>query len=260
MNTPTRPSPADKPLPPPGLHLLALESRAPFEALATLALWPFLTQGASGDGHTVLVFPGLAASGSSTRLLRHFLRRRGYDARCWELGWNLGPRPGVIDACLQRVADLRRESGSKISLVGWSLGGVYARELAKLAPDDVRLVISLGSPFTGHPKASNAWRVYELLSGRTAGDAASTLHLRQAPPVPTTSIYTRTDGIVNWQCSIQEPGGCCENIAVPASHVGLGMNPAVLAAIADRLAQPEAGWRPFEPHGLWGWAYETETA
>ncbi|MES2257665.1 MAG: alpha/beta fold hydrolase [Pseudomonadota bacterium] len=248
----------------PGPHLLALESRAPVEAVISLALWPLLTQGPAGDGHTVLVFPGLAAPDASTVLLRHFLQQRGYEPRCWELGVNLGPRPGVFEACLQRVHDLQRESGRKISVIGWSLGGIYARELAKLAPDAIRSVISLGTPFTGDPKASNAWRLYEFASGLKAGGHAAHHQFSVAPPMPTTSIFSRSDGVVNWRCSIQEAGPQTENIEVFASHGGLGMNPAALYAIADRLAQPEGEWQPFEPTGMVRWAYgsgrESESA
>ncbi len=234
----------------PGPHLLALEWRAPLEVAATFALWPLLQSGPRGDGHTVLVFPGLAAPDSSTGLLRSFLRRRGYAPRCWEQGFNLGPRSGVLEACLDRVRQLADQSGRKISLIGWSLGGVYARELAKMSPEMVRCSISLGTPFTGDPKASNAWRLYECISGKMADDPEVHARLREAPPVPTTSIYSRSDGVVNWECSIQEQGEQTENIEVIASHTGMAMNPAVLHAIDDRLRQPEGRWRPFERRGL----------
>ena len=170
----------------PGPHLMALEWRAPFEAFSSAALWPWLMQGPRGDGHTVLVLPGLAASDSSTGPLRRFLKKRGYAPHGWAQGRNFGPRPGVFEACLERVHELHRSSGRKISLIGWSLGGVYARELAKRAPDAVRCAITLGTPFTGHPKASNAWRFYEWVSGRKADDPKGFGPLSEAPAVPTT--------------------------------------------------------------------------
>jgi len=235
----------------PGAHLMALEWRAPFEAMSTLALWPLLTRGPRGDGHSVLVLPGLAAPDSSTGVLRRFLARRGYRPHRWRQGFNFGPRPGVLEACLERVHSLHRSSGRKVSLIGWSLGGVYARELAKMAPDAVRCAISLGTPFAGPPKATNAWRVYELVSGQRAGEHALHAGLHEAPPVPTTSIYSRSDGVVAWRCSIQAPARQAENIEVRASHVGMGAHPAVLHAVADRLAQPEGHWQPFRAAGLW---------
>ena len=234
----------------PGAHLVVLEWRAPFEAFSSAALWPLLMRGPRGDGHSVLVLPGLAASDSSTRTLRRFLKKRGCAPQGWAQGRNLGPRPGVFEACLERVHELQRSSGRKISVIGWSLGGVYARELAKRAPAAVRCAITLGTPFTGHPKASNAWRFYEWLSRRKADDLKGFGPLSEAPPVPTTSIYSRTDGVVAWQCSIQQPGVRTENIEVRASHVGMGAHPAVLYAVADRLAQPEGQWQPFHRDGV----------
>ena len=208
----------------------------------------------SGDGHPVLVFPGLAASDISTAILRRYLKDRGYGAHRWMQGRNLGPRPGVIAGCRERVLSLEKRYGKKVSLVGWSLGGIYARETAKIVPEAVRSVITLGTPFTGSPKATNAWRVYEMASGERVDDHGRDWpDLGKSPPVPTTSIYSRTDGIVAWQCSVQEPTPAThsENIEVSsASHVGLGVNPAVLYAIADRLAQPEGAWQPFDRTGI----------
>lgn len=228
----------------PGLHLLAMEMRAPMEVLSTLALWPLLTAMPRGDGHPVLVFPGLAASGRSTVILRRFLKTQGYSVHCWNLGRNLGPQPGVIDACLKRIDQLRAQHGRKVSLIGWSLGGLFARELAKLRPDDVRIVVSLGSPFAGHEGASNASGVYRRFNPQRDAETVRFPNLKVAPPVPTTSIYSRSDGIVAWPCSIQDISPQTENIEVHASHIGMGTNPAVLRILADRLAQPEGAWLP----------------
>jgi len=208
----------------PGWFLMALEGRAPFELSASIMATPLLRQAPKGDGHPVLVFPGLAAGDLTTIVLRNFLNNRGYASYAWEQG-----RP--------------------VSLIGWSLGGVYAREIAKLAPDDVRCVITLGTPFTGHPKATNAWRVYEFTSGHKLVDDEQLAGLKETPPVPTTSIFSRTDGVVAWQCSVEEETGSSENIEVHASHVGMGMNPTALYAIADRLAQPEGKWKRFDRNG-----------
>ena len=243
-------APRDLKLRAPGALRLALEARMPWELWASLVALPLLHSQPRGDGHAVLVFPGLAASDLSTAPLRRYLRDRGYDARAWELGRNLGPGNGVLEACHAKIRQLRAETGRKVSLIGWSLGGIYARETAKLAADDVRQVITLGTPFAGPPKATNAWQVYELASGERIEDRAHHYDLKTAPPVPTTSIYSRTDGIVAWQCSVQAPAKDTENIEVEASHVGLGVNPAVLYAIADRLAQAEGQWVPFDKSGL----------
>jgi pimeloyl-ACP methyl ester carboxylesterase len=231
---------------PPSLFLLALEgTRAAWEFGATLATLPILHSAPRGDGHSVLIFPGLVASDLSTEPLRRYLQAQGYRAHEWGLGRNLGPRPGVLDACRDRIAKLRRESGRKVSLIGWSLGGVYAREMAKEMADDVRCVITLGTPFRGSPRATNAWRVYEVASGETI-DTVNREEIEKSPAVPTTSIFSRTDGVVAWQCSVERETPLTENIEVEASHIGLGVHPAVLYAVADRLAQPEGAWKHFD--------------
>jgi pimeloyl-ACP methyl ester carboxylesterase len=151
---------------------------------------PILSSAPRGDKHSVLIFPGLTASDTSTLTLREFLRAQGYEAHEWGLGVNLGPREGVLDACLDRVKKLRKQSGRKVSLIGWSLGGIYAREMAKLAPEAVRCVITLGTPFAGSPRATNAWRVYELASSERV-DNMDNGRFASPPPVPTTCVYRK---------------------------------------------------------------------
>jgi pimeloyl-ACP methyl ester carboxylesterase len=235
---------------PPGVLRLALELRAPWELGASIAALPILLSAPRGDGHPVVVFPGLAASDLSTGALRRYLKELDYAPHRWLQGRNFGPRPGVLADCERMVCLLRARHGRRVSLIGWSLGGIYARETAKRVADSVRCVITLGAPFAGHPRATNAWRLYEFLSGDRVDGARDWDQVKRAPPVPTTSIYSRTDGIVAWQCSVEQPGPQAENIEVEASHVGLVVNPAVLYAIADRLAQPEGRWRPFARTGL----------
>ena len=232
----------------PNALLMLLEGRAPIEFFSLVAALPWLARLPRGDGHPVMVFPGMGASDVTTVPLRHCLQALGYVTQAWGQGFNFGPRPGVIERSADDVRALAERHGQPVSLIGWSLGGIYARELAKMHPSLARCVITLGTPFTGHPKATNAWRLYELLSraGRRRGaDPRS----RKPPPVPTTSIYSRTDGIVAWRCSLNEPGPLVENIEVPASHVGMGMNPLALFAVADRLAQPIGRWQPFDASG-----------
>jgi pimeloyl-ACP methyl ester carboxylesterase len=245
----------DSRLRPPGALLLALEGRAPWEFGASIAAYPLLRMAPRGDGHPVVVFPGLATSDFSTLPLRVFLGERGYRPSGWDLRFNLGPRKGVLERCVDLVRKLRKESGRTVSLVGWSLGGVYAREIAKLVPASVRCVVTLGSPFTGHPRANNAWRIYELASGHSLAESARFERVRQAPPVPTTSIFSRSDGIVAWRCCVQEPGPLAESVEVAASHIGMGLHPATWFAVADRLAQREGRWAPFHREGWRQWLY-----
>ena len=254
-NTATISSPRD--LRPPNAFLMLLEGRALWELGAMLAATPWLRRLPKGDGHPVLVFPGMGANDVTTVPLRRFLDGRGYATQAWGQGFNFGPRDGVLRRCAADVRALAGKHGRPVSLIGWSLGGLYAREMAKELPDHTRCVITLGTPFTGHPRATNAWRVFEMLSGQKTHDPAMIARLRTAPPVPTTSIYSRTDGIVSWQCSLNDPSPLAENIGVQASHTGMGMNPLALYAIADRLAQPPDQWRPFDPSGARRWFFQT---
>jgi pimeloyl-ACP methyl ester carboxylesterase len=232
----------------PSFALLALEMRVFWEFGSVLPAWPALMRAPRGDRHNVIVFPGLAASDTSTLPLRRYLEALGHEVLGWEQGSNFGPRAGVMEAAKARVLEAFEVSGRKVSLVGWSLGGIYAREIAKELPDCVRSVITLGTPFAGNPRSTNAWRLYEAVSGREIERETEKYELHVAPPVPTTSIFSRSDGIVAWQGSIQPPQTShehTENIEVVASHFGIGLNPSAWWAIADRLAQPQERWRPF---------------
>lgn len=238
-------------LSPPSKTLMFMEGRALHEFGAFLGALPLLSLAPRGDGHPVLVLPGLVTSDTSTRALRAFLKSRGYAVSGWGLGRNLGLREGVQQAMVDLVLELNDTHGRKVSLVGWSLGGIYARQLAKLAPDCVRTVITLGSPFAGSPKSTNAWRVYEMASGRSAEDEDHSFggSLSEAPPVPTTAIFSRTDGICAWQGCMEKPSAASESIEVDSSHCGMGHNPAVVYAVAERLAQKEGEWAPFDRSG-----------
>jgi pimeloyl-ACP methyl ester carboxylesterase len=242
---------------PPGLGLLLAEARGIFEFNASLLLSPLLMRAPRGDGHPVLMLPGFLASDLSMAPMRRYLRELGYDAHAWRMGRNTGGVSRMRLALRDRLAGIHAATGRKVSLVGWSLGGVYARDLALQAPDMVRCVVTLGSPFANDVRATNATRLYELLSGEGADDNPE---LRAAIagdlPVPATSIYSRTDGIVNWRTCLLRPSDTAENIEVHlASHIGLGVNPAALWAVADRLAQPEGEFRQFDRSGPFAIAY-----
>lgn len=240
-------------LKPPSRLLFALELRALPELGGFVASLPLLTALAPrGDGHPVLVLPGLVTSDRSTVALRGFLKSKGYASYGWDLGRNYGPLPGVESKMIDRLKALADKHGRKVSLVGWSLGGIYARQLAKMLPDEVRLVITLGSPFNGDPRATNAWRLYEFTSGHKVDDREGHMGgaISESPPVPTTAIYSRTDGICASQACMENELPHTESIEVEASHCGLGHHPAAVYAIADRLAQREGEWKPFDRSGF----------
>jgi alpha-beta hydrolase superfamily lysophospholipase len=238
----------------PSMWLLAFEQRAFWEFWAGLASFKALQwMVPQGDGHPVLVIPGLGASDASTALLRRFLDDLGYVTYPWGLGRNKGVKEENADLMLQRLQFIYDHHGKKVSVIGQSLGGVFARELARFAPQMVRQVITLGSPFTGHPLASTGTHLYEWLSGDRFEDLDFDQHLqiRIKPPVPTTSIYSKLDGVVAWECSIEEGRPEGESINLRGnSHIGMGSSPTALYLIAERLAQPENCWKPFDATGL----------
>lgn len=243
---------------PPSLLKVALEARLVPELWAYSVSYPLLQRAPKGDGHPVMVFPGFLASDVSTVPLRTFLRSRGYTAYGWSQGRNFGrgidTNEGVTrdTNVYSKLRYLHQKHGEKVSLIGWSLGGLYARELARLAPDCVRQVITLGSPFNGDRRANHAAGTFERMSGKQMGSFSAELieRVKTPPPVPSTAIYSRTDGIVCWECCREQKHPFAENIEVEGSHCGLGHNPAVLWIIAERLAQSRGTWQPFKREGL----------
>lgn len=249
------------PRPPSALLALTELPRALVElgSLATLA-GPLYATVPRGDGHPVLVLPGFLTSDVSTVVLRRFLTRLGYDARSWDLGRNLGPRAIGLEGekLVDRLREVHEATGEKVSIIGWSLGGIMARLVAHRAPDAVRQVITLGSPFAGSPRATNVWKLYEAMTGQKIDDPQVRKQLDESappPPVPSTAIYSREDGVVAWRNCREPEAASTDNIEVRGSHCGLGVNPSVLYAIADRLAQGEDAWAPFTRDGLKGWIY-----
>jgi alpha/beta hydrolase family protein len=202
----------------------------------------------SGDGHPVLVLPGLGASDGSTATLRRFLAKLGYDVHGWGLGRNIGPTVPAVRGIRTLLRDLGK--ADKVSVIGWSLGGIFAREMAREHPELVRQVITMGSPYAmTDMKHTRANPVYQLLSRFYVAGAEHPPpeHTRPAFPVPATSIYSRTDGIVPWQSCMSDSGPRSENVAVSCSHLGFGYNPSVMWVVADRLSQPYGYWHPFAP-------------
>ena len=241
----------------PSLFLMLAEVRSLFELNSSLLLSPLLLRAPKGDGHPVLALPGFLASDLSMAPMRRYLKELGYDTYAWNMGRNFGGVASKRGALRDLLTRIHETTGRKVSLVGWSLGGIYARDLALQMPDMVRSVITLGTPFANDVRATNATRLYEMLSGEGIDDNPEIQKAIAGDlPVPTTSIYSRTDGIVNWHTSLLRPSGTAENIEVHlASHIGLGVNPAALWAVADRLAQAEGEFKQFGRSGPFAIAY-----
>jgi len=241
---------------PKALHTI-LESRFAVEALAHLSSKPFERLLPRGDGHPVLVIPAFLTSDAFTASLRKSLSRLGYDVHAWQQGLNTGLHDNKLVLLRRHLKEIVLQRQQKITIIGWSLGGIYARALAAENGDHVRQVITLGSPF-GIPVSERrseavqglVSQAFQLLN-RGAEDpmvAKATLW-QKTPAVPCTSIYTESDGIVHWHYCVDQKHSQSENIRVPGSHVGLTHNPAVLYLLADRLQQRTESWQAFSARG-----------
>jgi pimeloyl-ACP methyl ester carboxylesterase len=236
--------------------LLALSEgwRAILEASTLLPSMPILRNLPRGDGHPVYVLPGFMADSQSTAMLCRWLDRQGYRAVPWGFGRNLGPRGLLVERIVVTVAEIAQSAGQPVSLVGQSLGGVFAREVAKAIPQHVRQVITLGSPFrqtTANGTSPAVMRMFEMATGQRAEELRHQMgDIARPPAVPSTAIYSRTDGIAHWKTCIEEERPNTDNVEVYASHCGMGFNPTIYYVIGDRLAQPRNKWRKFERSGL----------
>jgi pimeloyl-ACP methyl ester carboxylesterase len=187
--------------------------------------------------HSVMVIPGFLGDDSGNRPLIRYLRGLGYTVTGWQQGRNLGPGSFTADSLRATMEKLLVKGNGKVSLIGHSLGGIYAREIARMEPGVIHQVITLGSPFgKGHSDASHPSRLYRRLNPQTnPHDVEQVLSI--PPPVPTTAIYTRGDGVVNWRTSVQAGNYAhVHNIEVLGSHIGLNLNAAVWYWIAKKLA------------------------
>lgn len=239
------------PLAPPALPLLLTDvPRAVGELAATLATWSWLAAAPRGDGHTVLVLPGFLAGDELTAPLRHHLRRLGYDAHGWGHGLNWG-RWEALDAIVLPLLDrLVERSGRPVSLVGASMGGLYARAAARRRPGQVRCVVTLGSAVQEPQRSNYVWPLYEAFTRQEERTMSV-----PAAPVPSTSVFSRVDGLSDWRPCVLPRSPSQENVAVASSHTGMVMHPASLYLIADRLAQPAGDWQPFAPPAALQWLY-----
>lgn len=228
------------------LRKLINEATSVTEYLTLIRDRAALANADDGDGHPVLVAPGLFGTDRSTWLLRRFLSERGYQTMGWELGRNVGSIE-QFDAFRALVAQTATESQTSVSVIGWSLGGIAARYATAGHPDAVRQVITLGSPFRVDPRDKAFFPAYARVSGVTAEDFTPDrlAAFMETPLVATSSIASRDDAVVSLADAWQPAGPRAETIEVGGSHVGLARNAEVLAVVADRLAQPLGTWRPY---------------
>lgn len=232
--------------------LLTEGGRAITELGMSIPYRKFFARRDQGDGHPVLALPGFMATDKSTVALRGYLDQLGYMAYGWELGRNTA-KIEFLKLLAERVDELYEHHEEPISLIGWSLGGVFARQIAKARPDKIRQIITLGSPFKGIHQPNNVAWVYNLVSGGKRIKDIDPILFENIPlpaPVPTTAIFTKEDGIVPWELCIEEETEIHQNIQVRGSHLGLGVNPTVFDIIADRLLYSKYNWEHFRPRSI----------
>jgi hypothetical protein len=244
-------------------HVLSslLEGRGLLEMALLPASLPLLMEAPQGDGHPVLLVPGFMAGETTLIGLKWMLQNKGYDVHTWGLGRNMGFRSKHANALPQKIRHLHYITGKKVSLVGWSLGGVFSMYGAQNSLDCVRSIITLGSPVSvdaeGSQSPSAVKALYRLVSHRLGAGAhvmqpkVKVMRERRRLAIPTSCLYSLSDGVVPPQeATIDGDPALHENIQVPGSHIGLGFNGIVLSIVADRLAQPENQWKPFAAKGL----------
>jgi len=228
----------ERPSGPPSTRMTLGELGSALGGIRLAGAVPRLSAAPRGDGHLVVDIPGWKAPELSGAPLRRYLKRLGYDARGWGFGTNTGDPRRDVERLSERVLELVEEKGAPASLVGWSLGGVIAREVARRHPDAVRRVITYGTPLAGGAAYTSIARAYGR-GAHTNGDVDRvTRRLDAESPirVPLTVVFSRRDGIVSWPACIDRSSPSAEHVEVSSTHIGMGIDPDVWAIVADRLA------------------------
>jgi pimeloyl-ACP methyl ester carboxylesterase len=232
-----------RPAGPPSTRAVLAELGSGLAAVRLVGALPRLLGAPRGDGHTVVDIPGWKAPELSGAPLRAYLGSIGYDARGWGFGTNTGDPRRDVERLTGRVLELADERGGPVSLVGWSLGGVIAREVARRRPEAVLRVITYGTPVVGGPAFTAVARAY---APGTSGSSVVAERLDAESPirVPLTVVFTRRDGIVAWEACIDRVSPQAEHVEVFSTHIGMGLDPDVWRIVADRLASSAQAWCP----------------
>lgn len=218
---------------PPSLPHLLNEARA-------IAAWPLRMMNvpvmpAKVDGPPILVIPGFLASDRSTAVLRRALADAGFRTHGWHMGMNWGTRADTLDRLEARLERVAAKNAVPVTLLGWSLGGIYARELAKRVPDRVARVVTMGTPFSGDMRANHAWKLYELMNRHKVDAPPIDVVLHEKPPVPTIALWSRRDGIVAAASARGFPHESDETVEFDCTHIGFATDPAAIARVVAVL-------------------------
>lgn len=189
----------------------------------------------TSNPQVVMILPGFATRPGRMRYLARQLEAAGHITKRWGQGRNWGPSPDRFEQIETRLAELHARHGRKVVLLGWSLGGLYARELAKRQPVRVAKVITMGSPFSGSPRANNVWRAYQFITGHSVDTPPIPADLAAKPPVETVALWSSNDGAIAPRCAAGRPGERDRAIALRCTHMGFTYDPQVVSALLAEL-------------------------
>lgn len=189
----------------------------------------------AAEPRVVMLLPGFGTHPVRMRRMARVLEQAGHTVKRWGLGFNMGPTPENFAALEARLLSLYRQHGQAVVMVGWSLGGIFARELAKLHPHAVAKVITMGSPFSGNPKANNVWRIYHLITGHSVERPPLVKNIASKPPAPTVALWSPRDGIVAPRSSCGRPGERDRAVALRCSHIGFAWSDEAIEAVRREL-------------------------
>lgn len=219
------------------------------ELFNILPAWDILKSLPNGSGQPVMVIPGLTTNDASTAIIRTFLKSKNFNVYGWSQGVNIKYTPELEERLIRRLEMIRNRHGQRVTIIGWSLGGITMRLLASHAPEHIDQLIALGAPFANIRGKTRVNWWYKLLTGETVDDfpAEWAQQIKDQPLMPSTSIYSKTDGMVSWEyCMDWNTGPQTQNIEVYCNHLGFGMNPSVWCIVHDRLMQEEGTWEHFD--------------
>lgn len=219
----------------PSLQHLLGNASVPFDLARARARAGELARAMRGDGRQILLIPGLMAGEQRMEPLRRVLNAAGYEAHGWGMGRNFGPKPDSLEQIDRRVDEIRRRTGAPVTLVGWSLGGLFAREYAKFATRKVGGVVTMGTPFSGDPRANHAWRLYQLVSGFPVDRPPFACSREAKPPVPTVALWSQRDGVILPRCAKGRAGERDRAIEVDCTHMGFAASPEGILAVGRAL-------------------------
>jgi len=221
----------------PHSRLLWGELASPLDPLLRPFREPFALP-STGHPRVVMLLPGFGTHPIRMRYMARQLEQAGHKVKRWGLGFNLGPSEGNFALLEDRVRRIRERYGQDVVLVGWSLGGIFAREIAKRHPEIIAKVVTMGTPFSGTPYANNAWRIYQLVTGHSVEQPPVEAQIAVKPPVETVALWSPRDGVISPRSACGRPGERDRALALRCTHIGFSNSREAIEAVARELERP----------------------